>query len=205
MGNGNKVEFLVAVCALIASTMAVYIAWDQGRVMRAQQHAGVFPVLQVDGYVTNRDELTAVGIKIANSGVGPALIESADFFAGDEKIRSFRRDQISLPDGYDLSWSAIVGRALAPGETVTPIDMVWPVGTLTTQDIQNISEDAQSWRLEICYCSVFERCWMTQKIGRSRAKPVNACELQQDDLFEQIGLDNLQFELESLPDQEASE
>ena len=48
MGNGNKVEFLVAICALIASSMAVYMAWDQGRVMRAQQHGAVFPVLQVD-------------------------------------------------------------------------------------------------------------------------------------------------------------
>ena len=35
MGNGNKVEFLVAICALIASAMAVFMAWDQGRVMRA--------------------------------------------------------------------------------------------------------------------------------------------------------------------------
>lgn len=205
MGNGNKVEFLVAICALIASSMAVYIAWDQGRVMRAQQHGAVYPVLQVDGYVSNRSDVTAVGINITNSGVGPALIESADFFVGDKKIQSFRGEEMSLPRGFQLSWSAIVGRALAPGETVTPIDMIWPVGALSTQDVHSISEDAQAWRLEICYCSVFERCWMTQKIGRSRAEPVETCTPQQDDLFERIGLDNLQSELESLSDQEASE
>lgn len=203
MGNGNKVEFLVAICALVASVMAVYIAWDQGRVMRAQQHGAAFPVLQVDGYVSNRPESTSVGIEVRNSGVGPALIESVEFFVGDEKTDRMSREITSLPDGFELSWSAIVGRALAPGQTVSPIDMVWPSGTLTTEDVRNISEDAQTWRLEICYCSVFDRCWKTQKIGRSRAIPVDACEIQDIDLFEQLGLENLNSELDSLPDQEA--
>jgi len=117
----------------------------------------------------------------------------------------FSRDVTSLPDGFELSWSAIVGRALAPGDTVTPIDMVWPAGVLDTQDVRDISEDAQTWRLEICYCSVFDRCWKTQKIGRSRAVPVDKCERQETDLFEQLGLENLASEIESLPDQEASE
>ena len=205
MGNGNRVEFLVAICALIASAMAVYMAWDQGRVMRAQQHGAVFPVLQVDGYVSQRGNTTAVGINVRNSGVGPALIESAEFFVGDEEAQPFSRDVTSLPDGFELSWSAIVGRALAPGEMVTPIDMVWPAGVLDTADVRDISEDAQTWRLEICYCSVFDRCWKTQKIGRSRAIPVEKCERQETDLFEQLGLENLASEIESLPVQEASE
>lgn len=205
MGNGNKVEFLVAICALIASSMAVYMAWDQGRVMRAQQHGAAFPVLQVDGYVSRRGNNTAVGIELRNSGVGPALIESAEFFVGEDSSEPFHREVMGLPDGFELSWSAIVGRALAPGESVTPVDMVWPEGELDTEDVRNISRDSQTWRLEICYCSVFKRCWKTQKIGRSRAVPVDKCERQETDLFEQLGLENLASELESLPDQEASE
>ena len=205
MGNGNKVEFLVAICALIASAMAVFMAWDQGRVMRAQQHGAVYPVLQVDGYVSNRPNNTAVGINIRNSGVGPALIESVELLVNGEKTSSFSRELTSLPDGFEMSWSAIVGRALAPGETVTPIDMVWPKGVLDTEDVNNISIDAQTWALEICYCSVFERCWKTERIGRSRARPVDKCVPQEADLFEQLGLESLAEELESMPAQEASE
>lgn len=205
MGNGNKVEFLVAVCALIASAMAVFMAWDQGRVMRAQQHGAVYPVLQVDGYVSNRPEETAVGINIRNSGVGPALIESVELFVNGEKSASFGDELNSLPRGFDMSWSAIVGRALAPGETVTPIDMIWPKGVLGTEDVNKISTDAQTWELEICYCSVFARCWKTKQIGRSRAIPVKSCVAQEEDLFEQLGLETLARELQSLPAQEASE
>ena len=205
MWQNNRIEFFIAVCALLTSIAAIWLAWDQSRVMRAQQHGAVFPVLQVDGYVSQRGDTTAVGINVRNSGVGPALIESAEFFVGDQEAQPFNRDVTSLPDGFQLSWSAIVGRALAPGERVTPIDMVWPAGILDTEDVRDISEDAQTWRLEICYCSVFERCWKTQKIGRSRAIPVEKCERQETDLFEQIGLENLASEIESLPVQEASE
>lgn len=205
MGNGNKVEFLVAICALIASAMAVYMAWDQGRVMRAQQHGAVYPVLQVDGYVRNRPERTSVGLEIRNSGVGPALIEAVEFFRDAETPYDFRQERELLPPGFDLSWNGIVGRALAPGESVTPLDMVWPAGALDNADFRDISERGQSWRLEICYCSVFQRCWKTKQIGRSRATPVDKCVPQDEDLFERIGLQNLQNELKSSPVQEASE
>ena len=64
MGDGNKVEFLVAICALITSIMAVYMAWDQGRVMRAQQHGMVYPVLQVEGSSTNTSSYSSIGITV---------------------------------------------------------------------------------------------------------------------------------------------
>ena len=86
MGDGNKVEFLVAVCALITSIMADYMAWDQGRVMRAQQHGAVFPVLQVDGFAEDDGRSTSIGINVRNSGVGPALVESVEFFVNDREF-----------------------------------------------------------------------------------------------------------------------
>lgn len=205
MGNGNKVEFLVAVCALIASTMAVFIAWDQGRVMRAQQHGSVFPVLQVDGFARNNGEQTSLGIDVRNSGVGPALIESVDLFINDEKIESFGGYLASLPQGGELSWSAITGRALAPGETVTPIEIQWPVGTIEQSTLVRVGADTENWSLRICYCSVFEKCWQTSQIGRSRAKPVPACEATNSDIFEDLGRLNLSPPTQESAPQEASE
>ena len=137
--------------------------------------------------------------------MGPALIEAVEFFQDDETPYDFERERELLPPGFDLSWYGIVGRALAPGESVKPLDMVWPAGSLDTKDFRALSERAQTWRLEICYCSVFKRCWKTQQIGRSRATPVDKCVPQDEDMFERIGLQNLQNELKSLPVQEASE
>lgn len=187
MGDGNKVEFLVAICALITSAMAVFMAWDQGSVMRAQQHGSVYPVLQVDGFVDENASHTSIGINIANSGVGPALIESVEFFVNDERTESFDGYLDSLPRGFDLSYSAVSGRALAPGNTVTAISMQWPNNAFDRSTISRIQSDSDTWSLEICYCSVFKRCWMTTQIGQSRAEPVKSCKRRDGDIFETLG------------------
>ena len=187
MGNGNKVEFLVAICALITSAMAVYMAWDQGSVMRAQQHGAVFPVLQVDGFAEDDGRSTSIGINVRNSGVGPALVESVEFFVNDQKTERFDTYLDTLPVGYALSYAAISGRALAPGETVTAISMRWPNSAFDRSTISQIQNDSDSWSLEICYCSVFQRCWKTTEIGQSRATPTGRCERKEGDIFEALG------------------
>ncbi|MEM7328171.1 MAG: hypothetical protein AAF437_05480 [Pseudomonadota bacterium] len=187
MGNGNKVEFLVAICALITSAMAVFMAWDQGSVMRAQQHGAVFPVLQVDGFAENDGASTALGINVRNSGVGPALIESVDFYVNDQRTERFDEYIDTLPRGYDLSYAAISGRALAPAETVTAISIRWPNNAFDRSTIAQVQDDSDTWSLEICYCSVFNRCWKTSQIGQSRATPVNKCTRKEGDIFESLG------------------
>ncbi|MEL6781322.1 MAG: hypothetical protein AAFO51_03030, partial [Pseudomonadota bacterium] len=159
MGDGNKVEFLVAVCALLTSVAAVYMAWDQGRVLRAQQHGSVYPVLQVDGYAMNDGTIASLGITVRNSGVGPALIESVALQIDGEDEEGFGDYLETLSPGFELSWSAITGRALAAGEAVTPIDIRWPVDAFSQETLRAVATDAQGWALKICYCSVFDRYW----------------------------------------------
>lgn len=187
MGDGNKVEFLVAICALLTSAMAVYMAWDQGSVMRAQQHGMVYPVIQVDGFVEDRRRTTSIGINVRNSGVGPALVESVEFFVNDEKTERFDTYLDSLPGGYEVSYAAISGRALAPGETVTAIAVEWPNNAFDRSVISRIQSDSDAWSLEICYCSVFDRCWKTTDIGQSRALRTKSCKRIEGDIFENVG------------------
>lgn len=187
MGDGNKVEFLVAICALLTSAMAVFMAWDQGSVMRAQQHGAVYPVLQVDGYVDETQSHTSIGINVENSGVGPALIESVEFFVNDERTERFDAYLDSLPRGFDLSYSSISGRALAPGKSVNAISVRWPKNAFDRSTISRIQSDSDTWSLEICYCSVFNRCWKTRRIGQSRAEPTKSCKSRDGDIFEALG------------------
>jgi len=191
MGDGNKVEFLVAICALLTSAMAVYMAWDQGRVMRAQQHGMVYPVLQVDGFGNYNKEFGEIGLIVSNSGVGPALIESVNFKIDDERYGEFSDYVDTLPETRDVNWSGITGRAIAPGDSIKPLRIFWPPTENDPAILQRVSIDSQNWKLEICYCSVFARCWLTQELGQSRAKPVDACEKGEIDIFEQLGQENL--------------
>jgi len=187
MGNGNKAEMLIAVCAVITSAIAVFIAWDQGRVMRAQQHGSVYPVLQADGYVSANPHVREIGVRFRNSGVGPALIESVDMLEGDKKLDNLDAYRDSLPGGYDLSWTSMVGRAVAPGETINALRISWPVDEISGK-VQ--AETAVKWgelTMQVCYCSVFKRCWEVEGLSKnSPARRVKTCTRSEEDVFENL-------------------
>lgn len=188
MGNGNKVEMLIAICAVITSVIALFVAWDQGRVMRAQQHGAVYPVVQLDGFVSTHTARRSLGLRLSNSGVGPALIESVTLLENGQPIDGFETHRAGLPGRYDLSWTGIVGRALAPGESVEPVEISWTVDALSESDFYSVADEWDDLALEICYCSVFGRCWTMRGIGTGtdRTRRTKSCERSQDDIFEQL-------------------
>lgn len=187
MGTGNKAEMLIAVCAVITSAIAVFIAWDQGRVMRAQQHGAVYPVLQADGYVSADPHVREIGVRFRNSGVGPALIESVDLLKDGESMDSLISYRDELQQGYDLSWTSMVGRAVAPGETINALRISWPADEISP--VQQ-AETAAKWgglTMRVCYCSVFKRCWEVDGLAENTpARRVKACKRSDKDIFEDL-------------------
>nr|WP_321442243.1 hypothetical protein [uncultured Hyphomonas sp.] len=187
MGTGNKVEMVIAICAVVTSALAVFIAWDQGRVMRAQQHGSVYPVLQADGYVSTEPHVRDIGVRFRNSGVGPALIESVDILEDGKRLDSLDAYRDTLPGGYDLSWTSMVGRAVAPGETINALRISWPADAISPE-VQ--AETADKWgelTMRVCYCSVFKRCWEVDGLSEnSPARRVKACTRSEEDIFENL-------------------
>lgn len=190
MGNGNKAEMLIAVCAVLTSAIAVFIAWDQGRVMRAQQHGAVYPVVQVEGFVSSNPDSSSMGVRLSNSGVGPALIERVSMYENGERLDSLDPYIDLFPPGYAHSWSSVIGRAVAPGDDVEPLRADWPRSKVSGDEL---NATAQAWSrldVEVCYCSVFERCWITRSLGMggvmTRAERVSRCERSEPDIFEAV-------------------
>lgn len=186
MGNGNKAEMLIAVCAVITSAIAVFIAWDQGRVMRAQQHGAVYPVVQTDGFVSTGGETVSAGLRLSNSGVGPAIIENVRMLKDGEPIESLKPYLDRLPAGYERSWTSLTGRAIAPGAEVMPLRFDWPREAVTNEELARVSTEWGALNLEVCYCSVFERCWTSTSIGMARSNRVEKCTRSDTDIFADV-------------------
>ena len=184
MGTGNKVEMVIAICAVVTSAIAVFIAWDQGRVMRAQQHGAVYPVLQADGYVSSDPKVREIGVRFRNSGVGPALIESVDLLEDGQKLDNLIAYRDRLPAGYDLSWSSMVGRALAPGEEINALKISWLADGISAGDQASVAAEWGELVMEVCYCSVFKRCWTARGLGANTpAQRVKTCKRSEKDVF----------------------
>lgn len=187
MGRGNKVEMFIALCAVVSSLAAVFIAWDQGRVMRAQQHGAVYPVLQIDGYTATSPGTQSFGIRLSNSGVGPALIEDVRLLDPAEDSAALLETVRALPAGADISWTALTGRAVAPGDKIEPLRISWYGDAITPADFRTTAGNWAQYELLVCYCSVFGRCWRTRGLGTSRADTVDSCPQGDVDVFEQLG------------------
>ena len=190
MGNNNRIEFFVAICALFVSMAAIWVAWDQSRVMRAQQHGMVFPVVQVEGFVSTNDETVSMGLSLSNTGVGPALIESVTARVNGEQIETLEPFRAYLQSGFDISWTGMLGRSLAPGMKVDAISLVWDVDEITNEQLNAAVTNWGEIDFDFCYCSVFDRCWNVG-VGTSRAQPVKSCPAHDRDLFEEFGMNRV--------------
>jgi len=186
----NNHQTLTGIGAMLVGIAALLVAWDQGRVMRAQQHGAVYPVLQVDGFVSTMPDAASLGITIANNGVGPALIRRVSLYRDGELQSGLDAYRAQLPDGYNLSWAGLTGRALAPNESVTPINIRWPREDITQSELSAAASSWDAWEVRVCYCSVFDRCWETAPAGGALARRVNQCATSADDAFEQLGAAN---------------
>jgi hypothetical protein len=188
-------QTLTAVGAMLVGIAALFVAWDQGRVMRAQQHGAVVPVLQIDGFLVTRPETRSIGLRVYNNGVGPAMIESVTLRRDGVEVQDFSALMEVLPADQDRSWATLAGRTLAPGGEVEPIMIQWPRASLEGSAVNALLAEWELWQVEACYCSVFDRCWTT-RTSNARPEPVRRCEAQRDDVFQTLG---------SVPDTEEPE
>lgn len=181
-------QVLTAVGAMVVGLAALFIAWDQARVMRAQQHGAVYPILQIDGYYSNGGEITRLGAGVRNAGVGPATIERVDIMRHGAVVEDFGPLLALLPESANISWSSMNGRVLAAGDDVRPVDFQWPTADMDRAFEDRLLQEWATWGLRTCYCSVFDRCFVVDTNDRAgRPEQVRRCERPDTEAFEQLG------------------
>ena len=187
-----RFETVGSIAAIVVGVAALFVSWDQARVMRAQQHASVLPAIQIDGYRAREGGTASIGLRVRNAGVGPAIISSVELTRLGEVSEDFASIAALLPEGYDLSWTTMIGRVIAAGETVEAVSFYWPVAALDAEQSEALAAEWASWDVTVCYCSVFDRCWVAETRGvGDRARDVNSCPSPDYDLFERIGAQRL--------------
>ena len=204
----DNYQAITAVAAMLVSLIALFVAWDQSRVMRAQQHGAVVPALQIDGFTSQTDGRLAIGVNIRNNGVGPAFVETVS--ARRDGIPQDNIDALILAVSEptrDRSWTSMQGRVMAPGEVIEAARFAWPADKMSDESLLAIQSEWVRWHIEICYCSVFHRCWRASS-NLIRPAETPSCPDPGVDLFELVGesdaipLENSQTTPEMSPDED---
>ena len=177
-------EGIIAAGALVTSAAAVYIAWDQAETMRVEQHASVFPAIQIDPFNSHENGSgLQLGWTVENAGVGPAFIRSARLYQGETPLIGYEELNSIVPTGADIQFKQLTGRVIAPGVAKDALTLSWRSLVIPRETVNSAYASTDDWRLEVCYCSTLDRCWISKSGQRVHPQRVDACTTYEDGLF----------------------
>lgn len=155
-------ETVGSISAIVVGLAALYVSWDQGRVMREEVRASVWPALQVDRIFRNEENRLVIALQVQNAGVGPAMTRGITVRYRGEVIASSQEFAARLPEYDSMAYQGIRGRVIAAGDTLSALE----IGYNKTDDIDVqglLAEVDNAWTIEVCYCSTLGECWVSDE------------------------------------------
>ncbi|HEX3667264.1 MAG TPA: hypothetical protein VHU23_18730 [Rhizomicrobium sp.] len=182
--SGHKwFDITIAVCILLVSVSSLIVAVVHSETLEKMAEANSrlveansWPYL---GYGTGNSEGpndNTIEMRIANNGVGPAKLETAEL-KWNGKAQRTAADFLQACCGYkpdpgrDRLWRDLVtGRVLRAGETISFITLFQAAGEDLVWERLNHARLSPALSINICYCSVFDECW-TEDVLRMSLTP----------------------------------
>jgi hypothetical protein len=174
-----QADLIIALCALLISSLACFASVWQTHIIGEQLSAAVWPYLNfTTSSTTSRsakgNPQDEVSVSVANDGLGPAIIESQVLTVGgkrvagpDDAIVAMAGAPLLKIAGATSSSTLVPGSVIRPGASVTLLDVR---GAGVSAAIRRHIKDAD---VSICYCSILRTCWLVSV--RSAPREVGAC------------------------------
>ncbi|HXM07162.1 MAG TPA: hypothetical protein VN936_06850 [Candidatus Acidoferrum sp.] len=200
--RGIRLDLVIAVCALLISSVAACASWWQARllvgqteVLQAQLGAQVWP------YVSNTVGVkgNTVSIDIRNDGLGPAIIQSF----------SIGVDGVSQP-GYIEIVHALLGQHLvarspagdkiqvtmdsgSPGAVMRPAQDELGFSITSKRFVTPLLRASKRMSFRMCYCSIIPgKCWVSISPSKNSAPiATSSCPEDPRDLLHTSAVDEL--------------
>jgi hypothetical protein len=182
--NGFRLDFVVALCALLISTVAAAATVYQTHVIARQFSATVWPYVSFDE--TNSPD--SLEMDLRNDGLGPAIVRRVSI-TFDGKTQASIEALLATFAQHDPQAQISARRAMRAGERLkitisTPTaGLVIPANTqhvVILVDgavlVQHFKPEIKHVGLSLCYCSLTGNCW-TQSFQSRDTEPraVGSC------------------------------
>lgn len=179
------IDRVATVAALFVSAISIFIAWHHGETMKELVHqnerlveASSLPHLLL--YSSNADPsgrpLLVFGAK--NQGVGPAEIRTVELLIDGtpvdrpSKLLAACCGAIEVPG---LITSTLLGTMIRPGETLEYLHLAFTPANQAIAAKLQAARAAGRIETRVCYCSVFDECWMRRSREQDRPHHVETC------------------------------
>ena len=178
-------DLVLPIAALFVSFVSIFIAWEHGQVMKELVHqnerlveANSLPYLQLNGSDVSPTGEPRISLYVANQGVGPAQIRTAEMLVDNKPQPDFAavlRACCGDPRKFSNPvTSTLLGDMIRPGERVNYLEL-----RATRQNLASLIavDKARQTRIvtRLCYCSVFGDCWFMTSTDEQPPRKVAQC------------------------------
>ncbi len=169
---------ILGLTAIFLSGVSVFIAVHHGRTMERLVAANTWPNISYGTSNESDDHLRHdVELTLKNTGVGPARIDTFEVF--------YKNQPLSGPAGFvhccgpglrQSSTSQVLDEVLPARESIVFVGV--PQEGNTPEAWENANKERMNVRVRICYCSVFDECFVRDSAER-RPHRVEECKPSQ--------------------------
>lgn len=177
-------EYVSTAFAVVVSLISLWVAIATERANRQMVAASSWPLLEVDSSNVDDQGRSVLLFEVSNAGVGPAKVRSFEVFYKGKPYRSavsliraccapaFERPTPTGDEGAigALITGGVAGNVIRAGQTHPFIR--YSLGTQNGELWRAINTARnESITYRICYCSVFDECWINAPAGRDQLDP----------------------------------
>lgn len=163
-------EYAATVAALAISLISLWVAVGTEDANRKMVAAASWPFLQLDTRNADPQGRPDIALSVINSGVGPAKVESFELgwngkaYSGSTAYLKdcCHRLQIpypAKPGQTPVFTGGVAGTVIRAGESRQFLEM--QLGPDNAAAWQALNRARFQTRFRICYCSVFDECWLS--------------------------------------------
>lgn len=166
---------ILSVSAILIGLMTLIVYFIQTRLIIDQQHAGVWPCIEISG--TNFGDSTGIKedfkINVTNKGIGPALIKKVEVKYKGKVYKEFCNVYELATASNNYSKSSLEGRTMASNETVNPIQI-----SLSKEGhkFAQLFYNHDSIQTKIYYQSVYGKCFVSSGFDAKELPDCSALE-----------------------------
>lgn len=176
-------EKVLSLCAIFIALGATIVTYYQTELLKKHQEISVWPhlLLYQNGQARLDDQPMPFNLHLQNQGMGPALIKKISYFYQDIEVESFLDALKRLhQDAYGTKSSWVYSdkdtfQVILPGKEI----LLLGTTSKNVVDDQLLKGFWTSARIEVCYCSLYEQCWLLQvnkDEQQRKAVPLKTCD-----------------------------
>ncbi len=179
--SSERLNFVLAVSAILISGASFYATYLQAISAEKQVKAMTMPLIQFShGNYDDEEDRKAITFKLANAGVGPAVIRNvsfnyqnaeyaspSDFFNAccEVEWRNFKSKLDPNKEVYeDGLFSSPLVDSTIPGQSEYEFQKIY-YSDVSKELWNKLNEERWDLELEVCYCSLLDECYTTEKAG----------------------------------------